>query len=130
MTSYDKKFLIFGALSMAVAMMLGAYGVHGLAGSITPEKQQSWAWAVELQSYHSLALILIALLGVHLRQSKLLMWAGWIFIIGIFLFSGTIYLPILGAPAAIGKITPTGGMGFMLGWVLIALAVWLTPAER
>jgi uncharacterized membrane protein YgdD (TMEM256/DUF423 family) len=130
MTSYDRKFLIFGALSMTVAMILGAYGVHGLAGSITAEKQQSWAWAVELQSYHSLALILIALLGIHLRTSKLLMWAGWIFIIGILLFSGTIYLPILGAPAALGKITPTGGMSFMLGWILVALAVWLTPARR
>lgn len=115
---------------MTVAMILGAYGVHGLAGTISPAKQQSWAWAVELQSYHSLALILIALLGTRLGQSKLLIWAGWIFIVGIFLFSGTIYLPILGAPGALGKITPTGGMSFMVGWVLVALAVWLTPADR
>jgi len=130
MTSHDKNFLIFGALSMALAMMLGAYGVHGLAGSIPPAKQESWAWAVELQSYHSLGLILIALLSPQLRQSKLLIWAGWIFIAGIFLFSGTIYLPILGAPDALGRITPTGGMGFMLGWILVALAVWFTRAER
>jgi uncharacterized membrane protein YgdD (TMEM256/DUF423 family) len=130
MTRYDKSFLIFGALSLTAANMLGAYGVHGLGDTITAQKQQSWGWAVELQSYHSLGLILIALLSPHLRRSTLLRWAGWIFIVGIFLFSGTIYLPILGAPDAIGKITPTGGMSFMLGWVLVALAVWLTPAER
>lgn len=130
MTRYDKSFLIFGALSLTAATMLGAYGVHGLGDTITAQKQQSWGWAVELQSYHSLGLILIALLSPQLRQSTLLRWAGWIFIVGIFLFSGTIYLPILGAPDAIGKITPTGGMSFMLGWILVALAVWLTPAER
>jgi uncharacterized membrane protein YgdD (TMEM256/DUF423 family) len=130
MTSYDKKFLIFGALSLTAAAMLGAYGVHGLAGSITPAKQQSWGWAVEMQSYHSLGLILIALLSPQLRQSTLLRWAGWIFIAGIFLFSGSIYLSILGAPAVIGSIAPTGGSSFMVGWVLVALAVWLTPAEH
>ena len=130
MTSYDKKFLIFGALSLTAAAMLGAYGVHGLAGSITPAKQQSWGWAVQMQSYHSLGLILIALLSPQLRQSTLLRWAGWIFIAGIFLFSGSIYLSILGAPAVIGSIAPTGGTSFMIGWVLVALAVWLTPAER
>ncbi len=130
MTSYDKKFLIFGALSLTAAAMLGAYGVHGLADSITPAKQRSWRWAVEMQSYHSLGLILIALLSPQLRQSTLLRWAGWIFIAGIFLFSGSIYLSILGAPAAIGGIAPTGGTSFMIGWVLVALAVWLTPTER
>ena len=130
MTSYDKKFLIFGALSLTAAAMLGAYGVHGLAGSITPAKQQSWGWAVQMQSYHSLGLILVALLSTQLRQSTLLRWAGWIFIAGIFLFSGSIYLSILGAPAVIGSIAPTGGASFMIGWVLVALAVWLTPVER
>ena len=83
-----------------------------------------------MQSYHSLGLILIALLSPQLRQSTLLRWAGWIFIAGIFLFSGSIYLSVLGAPAAIGGIAPTGGTSFMIGWVLVALAVWLTPTER
>jgi uncharacterized membrane protein YgdD (TMEM256/DUF423 family) len=129
MTSYAKKFLIFGALSLTAAAMLGAYGVHGLADSITPAKQQSWGWAVEMQSYHSLGLILIALLSSTVCQSKLLQWAGWIFIAGIFLFSGSIYLSILGAPAAVGGIAPTGGTSFMVGWVFVALAVWLTPAD-
>lgn len=130
MTSYDKKFLIFGALSLTAAAMLGAYGVHGLADSISPANQQSWGWAVEMQSYHSLGLILIALLSPQLRQSTLLRWAGWIFIAGIFLFSGSIYLSILGASAVIGGIAPTGGTSFMIGWVLVAVAVWLTPAEH
>jgi len=130
MTSYDKRFLIFGALSLTAAAMLGAYGVHGLGDSITPEKQRSWGWAVEMQSYHSLGLILIALLSPKLRQSTLLRWAGWIFIAGILLFSGSIYLSILGAPAVIGSIAPTGGTSFMIGWVLVAVAVWLTPAEH
>lgn len=124
MTKINRVFIIFGALSLTAAAMLGAYGVHGLADSITPAKQQSWGWAVEMQSYHSLGLLLIAGLAKPLGQPVLLKIAGWVFIAGIILFSGSIYLDILGVSESIGQIAPTGGSSFMIGWVLVALAAW------
>jgi uncharacterized membrane protein YgdD (TMEM256/DUF423 family) len=118
----DRAFVFIGALLLTAAAMLGAYGVHGLAGSITQAQQQSWGWAVQMQSYHALGLLLIAALSRPLGQSKLLTWAGWIFVAGMFLFSGSIYLDVLGVSEWIGKITPTGGTSFMVGWILVALA--------
>jgi uncharacterized membrane protein YgdD (TMEM256/DUF423 family) len=130
MTKQNRFFVVIGALSLTAAAMLGAYGVHGLADTVTPQKQQSWGWAVEMQSYHSLGLILIALLGAQLGNPKLLKWAGWIFVIAMFLFSGSIYLEILGAPEVIGNIAPTGGTSFMIGWILVALAAWNGSPEE
>jgi uncharacterized membrane protein YgdD (TMEM256/DUF423 family) len=129
MTSIDRTFIIFGALSLTVAAMLGAYGVHGLADTITQAKQQSWGWAVQMQSYHSLGLIVVACLTGRLGQSTLLKIAGWIFIAGIFLFSGSIYLDVLGVSDSVGQIAPTGGTSFMVGWILVALAAWKAPAD-
>ena len=122
MTKINRTFIIIGALSLTAAAMLGAFGVHGLADSITPAKQQSWGWAVQMQSYHSLGLILVACLGSLLGQPALLKVAGWIFVAGIFLFSGSIYLDVLGVSESIGQIAPTGGTSFMVGWALVALA--------
>jgi uncharacterized membrane protein YgdD (TMEM256/DUF423 family) len=124
MRKIDRTFIIIGALSLTAAAMLGAYGVHGLADSIPPTKQQSWGWAVEMQSYHSLGLLLIACLAKPLGQPVLLSLAGWIFIAGILLFSGSIYLDVLGVSESIGQIAPTGGTSFMVGWVVVALAAW------
>jgi uncharacterized membrane protein YgdD (TMEM256/DUF423 family) len=124
MRKIDRTFIIIGALSLTAAAMLGAYGVHGLADSIPPTKQQSWGWAVEMQSYHSLGLLLIACLAKPLGQPALLSLAGWIFIAGILLFSGSIYLDVLGVSESIGQIAPTGGTSFMVGWVVVALAAW------
>jgi uncharacterized membrane protein YgdD (TMEM256/DUF423 family) len=124
LTQYGKTFVIIGAISLMAAAMLGAYGVHGLADSITPQKQQSWGWAVQMQSYHSLGLLLIACLSNSLGNSALLQWAGWVFVLAIILFSGSIYLDVLGASEWFGQVAPTGGTGFMIGWVLVALAAW------
>lgn len=118
----DKAFVVIGALSLTAAAMLGAYGVHGLADSITPQTQRSWGWAVQMQSYHSLGLLLIVALGGRLGNPALLKWAGWIFVAGIVLFSGSIYLDVLGVSETIGEIAPAGGTSFMVGWVLVAAA--------
>jgi uncharacterized membrane protein YgdD (TMEM256/DUF423 family) len=124
MTSNNRLFVIIGALSLTVAAILGAYGVHGLADSIPVQKQQSWSWAVQMQSYHSLALILVAVLAEQLGQSMFLKLAGWMFVASIGVFSGSIYLEILLASESIGEIAPFGGSGFMIAWVLVAVAAW------
>jgi len=124
MTSLQKTFVIIGSLSLATSAMLSAYGFHGLADVLSPEKQKSWAWAVDMQVYHSLGLILIAILSRQFNGPLLFKLAGWLMVLGMIVFSGSIYAECLGAPPAIGEIAPIGGSSFMLGWVLVATGVF------
>ena len=126
MSRTDKIFLIIGALSLMTAATLSAYGFHGLTDAAA---QASWAWATQMQVYHSLGLILITLLNLRLGPSILLVWSRWIFIFGMLVFCGSIYAEKLGAPAAVGEIAPIGGTSFMLGWALVALALFLVPSQ-
>ena len=125
MRTRDKTFLIIGALFLTTAATLSAYGFHGLADSLTEADRLSWRWAVQMQVYHSLGLILITLLSMHIGPAKLLDFARGLFVFGILVFSGSVYAEKLGAPAAIGEIAPIGGSSFMLAWLLVALAVFL-----
>lgn len=128
-TGFNKIFVVLGALSLTLAAVLSAYGFHGLADEISAAKQQSWNWAVQMQSYHSLGLLLIAALSHQWHGPLLLKLAGVLMIIGMLLFSGSIYAEILGAPEAFGEIAPLGGSAFMLGWALVALAAIMTPGS-
>ncbi len=130
MTTTGKAFVIFGSLCLTAAAMLSAYGFHGLVNSVTPEQLGSWNWAIRMQTYHSLGLIVIAILGTQLGWSLPLRIAGGLFILGIILFSGSIYLETLGAPESIGEVAPAGGSSFMLGWILVAAGVWRAGPQR
>jgi uncharacterized membrane protein YgdD (TMEM256/DUF423 family) len=124
MQGIDRSFIILGALSLVAAAILSAYGFHGLADVLGEEKQASWAWAVDMQYYHSLGLILVGILGLQLGPSWPLRIGGALMIAGVLIFSGLIYAEALGAPEALGEIVPTGGTAFMLGWTAVALGVW------
>lgn len=124
MTTFDKTLAIVGCLSLTAAAMLSAYGFHGLDDVLTPEKKESWQWAVEMQFYHSLGLVALGALGAALGGSLLFRLAGALMILGMIIFSGLIYAEALGAPAAIGEIVPMGGTCFMLSWALVAAGVF------
>jgi len=113
-----------GAIFLMLALMLGAYGSHGLEGDIPAAKLKSWELAVQYQFYHSLGLIMAGMLYQILGGPVLLKWAAWIMFAGMLVFSGSIYATTLGAPAIIGEITPSGGSALMLAWLLGAIAVW------
>jgi len=125
MNTRDRIFLITGAGSLTAAAILGAYGVHGLTDA-APAQVSAWGWAVQMQSYHSLGLVLIAVLGPILGGSWPLRAAGVLIIAGIVLFSGSIYAVTLGAPAAVAQVAPAGGSSFMLAWILVAIAAYRT----
>jgi uncharacterized membrane protein YgdD (TMEM256/DUF423 family) len=121
-----RNFLAISGISGAIAVSLGALGTHYLKskvaeGIITPENHQSYQIAVQYQVYHTLALIAIALLP----ESKTFKTAGMLFLIGIFLFSGSIYILSLRSLFNIqgltwlGPVTPLGGLCFITGWILI-----------
>lgn len=125
MTKLDKAFLIIGALLLMTAATLSAYGFHGLADSLTEADRLSWRWAVQMQVYHAIGMIMITLLVLQTGPSKLLDIARGLFVFGVIVFSGSVYAEKLGAPAAIVEIAPLGGSSFMLAWLLVALAVFL-----
>jgi uncharacterized membrane protein YgdD (TMEM256/DUF423 family) len=123
----QKLFLSVAAGSGAVAVMLGAMGAHALKAKITAEQLLTYETAVKYQMYHTLGLLIIALLMDKL-DARLLGYSGWLFIAGIFLFSGSVYLlslrNLLGIESWIflGPVTPIGGLCFIAGWVIVLFA--------
>lgn len=114
--------LICGALFALLAVMAGAFGAHGLRGVISERGLEVFQTAVTYQIYHSLALILIAILPIAGLSRRLLGIAAGFFVAGVLLFSGSLYLLVLTDIRWVGPITPIGGIGFMVGWILVILA--------
>jgi uncharacterized membrane protein YgdD (TMEM256/DUF423 family) len=119
-----KRFLSFGAILGALAVALGAFGAHGLKKIVPPETVSTFQTGVQYQMYHALALLAVAIIYERV-SNKLIRSAGTCFIIGIILFSGSLYiLTLLKATETaglngIGMITPFGGLFFIAGWLLL-----------
>lgn len=118
-----KGFFLMAALSGFMAVALGAFAAHGLKNVTTGEMIAIFNLGVEYQFYHTFALIAVAFSG-HWLKSRLIDWAGYLFLLGIVLFSGSLYLYALLGAKWTGPITPMGGVCFLLGWLFIAVAVW------
>ncbi len=118
-----KGFFLIAALSGFLAVALGAFGSHGLKNITTPEMISIFNLGVEYQFYHTFALIAVAFAG-HWVRSRLFDWAGYLFITGMVLFSGSLYLYALLGTKWTGPITPMGGVCMLVGWLCIAVAMW------
>ena len=122
-----KRFITTGALLAAIAVALGAFGAHGLKKIVAAETVQTFQTGVQYQMYHALALLLTGLLYEKCFQ-KFARIAGVLFIIGIILFSGSLYLLTAGKAAETtsfdrsGIITPFGGIAFIAGWLFLFVA--------
>lgn len=123
MSADGKLFISIACLFLATAGALAAFGFHGPADILTPEKRASWAWAVEMQFYHGGGLLFVGILADRLGKSWFIRGAGLLMIAGILIFSGLIYAQILGMPKALGEIVPTGGGMMMLSWIVLAVGV-------
>jgi len=125
-----KNLIVAGALGSGVAVILGAFGAHGLQ-NVTgdPKIIQGFQTAVEYQLWHSLALIITGVLFTGGFSPRLLQWTARCFLTGILLFSGSLYLltflKIQGSSLTkvAGPVTPVGGIFFIAGWLILALAV-------
>ena len=124
MPRLSRLLIHFACLSLASAAMLSAYGFHGLPGKVPDAKIASWAWANQFQFYHSIGIVIVALLLRRQPRSAPLLGAVALMIVGLVLFSGSIYAEVLGAPAAIGEVAPLGGSAFMLAWLLAGIGAW------
>ncbi len=119
-----KHFLLLAAASGLLAVILGAFGSHGLRGKLDANLLSAFQTGVEYQFYHTLALLAVALLLLRFPHLGLLTWAGLAFVAGILLFCGSLYALALGGPRWLGPVTPLGGLSFMLGWLCLLLGVW------
>jgi uncharacterized membrane protein YgdD (TMEM256/DUF423 family) len=108
-----------GAIGGFLAVALGAFGTHGLEGAVTPARIDTFETGVRYHLGHALALLAVAALGSS-RPSRALAWAGRLFVAGILVFSGSLYLLVLLDQPWLGAVTPLGGVSFLLGWVLLA----------
>lgn len=123
----QKNFLLIAALSGALSVALGAFAAHGLKRLLAQDNLQIFETGVKYQFYHTLALLAVGILWQSFAGSSLL-WAGRLFISGLVVFSGSLYLLAFirhfGWGATwVGAITPLGGLCFIAGWILLALAV-------
>jgi uncharacterized membrane protein YgdD (TMEM256/DUF423 family) len=107
---------LLGALSVA----LGAFGSHGLRRRASLELIATFETGVRYQLYHSLALLILSIFSSIQAQSSLQVLAGCLFIIGILLFSGSLYLLVLTGKRRLGAITPLGGLALLAGWLVFA----------
>jgi uncharacterized membrane protein YgdD (TMEM256/DUF423 family) len=123
----QKKILTIAGISGALCVALGAMGAHALKDKIPVENIQTFETAVKYQFYHTLALILVSLLSDKI-QSKFLNYSSTLFIVGICLFSFSLYFlalrPLLGVGSEemkwIGALTPFGGLSFIFAWLLLS----------
>ncbi len=122
-----KLFLALGSIAALAAVLIGAFGAHGLKERIAPDLLPVYKTGVEYHFYHALGLILVGLAAFHLPESGYLKGAGWAMLIGIVLFSGSLYVLALTGLRWFGAITPVGGIAFIVAWGLFAAAVVKAP---
>ena len=119
-----KSFLALAGLFAALAVLFGAFGAHGLKSRLSPDMLAVFQTAVQYHIWHALGLGLVALAALHWPQLNGLRWAGWSMIIGIILFSGSLYALALTNIKMLGAITPFGGLAFIVAWLVFAVSVW------
>lgn len=119
----NQTILLIGVISMALAVLLGAFGAHALKTILSPEMLTIYHTGVEYQFYHALGLLAIGTIGLQ-YPSKWIRLSGIFLVAGIALFSGSLYVLSLSGIKVLGAITPIGGVSFVIGWILLAVGVW------
>ncbi|MEQ9403691.1 MAG: DUF423 domain-containing protein [Cyclobacteriaceae bacterium] len=119
-----KLVLFFSAFSGAIAVGLGAFGAHALKANLeSTGNLTTYQTAVHYQFYHTLALLIIGLLLTR-YPNQWLNYSGWLMMVGIVIFSGSLYFLAIFNIKWLGAITPIGGLGLIMGWGCLALAIW------
>ena len=120
----DRLFITIGALSGFVAVAAGAFGAHALRDRLSAAMLDTFQTGAQYQMYHALALVGVGILLARFSSegSPWLSAAGWLFVAGTVLFSGSLYVLAVTGVRALGAVTPFGGLAFILGWLALAWA--------
>lgn len=119
----DRAFFFFGAILGALGVAAGAFGAHALKARLTPEMLAVFETGVRYHLIHALGLLAAAWASAR-WPSPAIRAAGWLFVVGVVLFSGSLYVLCLTGIRGLGVITPIGGVAFIAGWLLLAWGAW------
>ncbi|MGQ0654684.1 MAG: DUF423 domain-containing protein [Betaproteobacteria bacterium] len=119
----DRLFFGLGALSGFIAVALGAFGAHGLKAKLTPEVLATFEIGVRYQMFHALALLACGWAATRWPGAAVSA-AGWLFVAGTLLFSGSLYVLALTGARWLGAVAPVGGVALLAGWLFLAWGAW------
>jgi len=117
-----RTFLTAGAISGALAVLLGAFGAHLLKQMISPDMLEVYKTGIQYQFYHTFALLGVGIL-MNFKPTKTLKWSGYLFIAGTTIFSGFLYLLAITGIKALGMIVPIGGLTLVAAWILLLIHI-------
>jgi uncharacterized membrane protein YgdD (TMEM256/DUF423 family) len=117
----DRTFLLIGSVFGFLGVAFGAFGAHALKSRLSTEMLAVFETGVRYQMYHAFAVLIVAAAIGHLGDARLLGIAGWFFVAGVLLFSGSLYALALTGTGMLGMITPIGGLLFLIGWACLAV---------
>jgi uncharacterized membrane protein YgdD (TMEM256/DUF423 family) len=123
MSPIAKLFLILGGINAALVVMLGAFGAHGLKAKISAEMLTVYQTAVHYHLFHALGLLAVGLVASQIVDSVWLKWSGWLMLLGIILFSGSLYVLSVSGLRWLGMVTPFGGVAFIAAWIVFVIAI-------
>jgi uncharacterized membrane protein YgdD (TMEM256/DUF423 family) len=132
-------YLLISAFSGLLSVVLGAFGAHSLKKVVSPDMLAVYQTGVQYQFIHSLALLALAILMLMSVAKPAVLsklkWSANLMMVGILLFSGSLYTMTLmsaagGFPAWIGPITPIGGLAFIMGWIFLMVAAFKLPIDE
>jgi uncharacterized membrane protein YgdD (TMEM256/DUF423 family) len=117
----DRTFLRIGAALGFLSVAFGAFGAHALKSALSSDMLGVFETGVRYQMYHAFAVLIVAVVIGQSRPTRLLVAAGWFFLAGVLLFSGSLYALALSGVGTLGIVTPFGGLCFLVGWACLAL---------
>ena len=117
----DRTFLLIGSVLGFLGVTFGAFGAHALRSRLSAEMLSVFETGVRYQMYHAFAVLIVAAAIGHMGNARLLVAAGWCFVAGTVLFSGSLYALALTSTGILGAITPIGGLLFLIGWACLAV---------
>jgi uncharacterized membrane protein YgdD (TMEM256/DUF423 family) len=127
--SSAQRFLALGSILAGLGVAAGAFGAHALKDILDPPMLQVFETATRYVMYHAFGLCIVSW-AIDRYPEQRLEKSGWLFLIGILLFSGSLYVVSLAGIRWVGAVTPIGGLAFMTGWLLLAWGVWRNARAR
>jgi uncharacterized membrane protein YgdD (TMEM256/DUF423 family) len=119
----DRTWFVLGAVLAATAVAAGAFGAHGLKDRLSADDLDTFQTAARYHMYHALALLAVGYAAQRFGGG-LVTASGWLFLAGVVLFSGSLYILALSGVRALGAVAPIGGVCLLAGWGCLALAAW------